>query len=615
MSAVDQPLAPACEKTSGESLRAAPPDGVRARPPAPPAANGGNRSLSLSASGLHWHVRPEWSAALFDRQGLDLPAWLAAWNARIVKDGPHRTVYRVDLPSTSFFVKHYRDRGPWRWLGRLWRATAARREFRRAVEVARRGVPTVRAAAVGEAPASRLTGDNYLITEAIPRSLTLQEYCQRELPRLPGPRQARMRQRIAIALAELCAASHEAGISHDDLHGGNVLLQIEPLPQNDAGEPFADAEGLPRLYLIDLPGARISRPLDWRQSRASLAMLCAGWQVGATRGDRWRFWRAYLAKRPGLQPADSRAAAGEVWTAAWTYARRLLRGRDRRSLRTNRDFVELASRDFSAHAVRDMRPETLRRLLADPAAPLRANYDRPVKLSHGSVVVEADVGIDDATIPVAYKRARVKRWWKSLFALARPSRALGAWKLGQALLQRGIATARPLAVCEPRRFSFRSTSYLVTEWIAGAENMHLYLWRIAERDPRERSRRARQCAASLGRLVGRMHAWHVAHRDLKGCNLVAVERAATVDTYLIDLDGMRIARRLRQGKKIRNLARIAVSAAAHPWLSRTDRLRFLRAYLGEQPATAPRWKQLWREIEYRALRMQASQARKGGPLA
>ena len=75
------------------------------------------------------------------------------------------------------------------------------------------------------------------------------------------PRQARIRQQLARALAELIAQMHEGGIVHHDLHAGNVLIQL-------------DKDERPCLYLIDLHAVTATgHPLDWPTSRENLIML------------------------------------------------------------------------------------------------------------------------------------------------------------------------------------------------------------------------------------------------------------------------------------------------------------------------------------------------------
>ena len=91
------------------------------------------------------------------------------------------------------------------------------------------------------------------------------------LPGLPADEQHRLRRKLVRAPARLCAAAHEAGVFHDDFHGGNVLVRLDTC-HGQAGDPR-----LPELYLVDLPGIRFSGPLNWRRSLQSLTMLSSDW--------------------------------------------------------------------------------------------------------------------------------------------------------------------------------------------------------------------------------------------------------------------------------------------------------------------------------------------------
>jgi tRNA A-37 threonylcarbamoyl transferase component Bud32 len=126
--------------------------------------------------------------------------------------------------------------------------------------------------------------------------------------------------------------------------------------------------------------------------------------------------------------------------------------------------------------------------------------------------------------------------------------------------------------------------------------LHAFAERLADSDEAIRRRKARRCAAVLGSLLGRMHGWDVAHRDLKAANLLIVDRDAGLDAYLIDLDGVRLLKRISPRRCARNIARLAASMEAHPWITRTDRLRFLRVYLREATIEATDWKSFWREV-------------------
>ena len=310
------------------------------------------------------------------------------------------------------------------------------------------------------------------------------------------------------------------------------------------------------------------------------------------------------------------------------------------AMRTNRDyFVHKRSRggtgqggegDWLAHAVSDLPRAELDKLLDCPDALLWSNLDRPVKLGHSSVMVRAALRLDDGPQAVAYKRTRAKNRTKAFLNLFRSSRAMRGWRLGRALLARGIATPRPIVVCEPGLANRLSVSqlwqeraaYLATEWVEGAENLHLWAWALSERPPHVRMKIAAECALSLGRLVGRMHARQISHGDLKGSNVLVVDRRTTdtpempntpemPDTLLIDLDGVRIHKRLLGKRRVADLMRLATSVAGHPWVNNSLRRRFLAAYAAEFPRGAVCWKTLWREVARKSGKLIAKKRKRG----
>jgi tRNA A-37 threonylcarbamoyl transferase component Bud32 len=209
-------------------------------------------------------------------------------------------------------------------------------------------------------------------------------------------------------------------------------------------------------------------------------------------------------------------------------------------------------------------------LIAQPGA-------EALKLSFGGLVLKTHLPGAPNDV-VVLKRFRPKGWLKRIVAPFRPSRAQINWVRGHALLARGIATATPRCVLEPWPAVLAGESYLATEWIAGARNLHLYLWDLAKRPEMEQRAALRHGAESLGALLGKMHFYQVAHRDLKGCNLTAAESRGETRWYLLDLDGVRLRRRINFEERAANLARLAVSAEIHPLISRADRWRFLKAY-------------------------------------
>jgi tRNA A-37 threonylcarbamoyl transferase component Bud32 len=257
-------------------------------------------------------------------------------------------------------------------------------------------------------------------------------------------------------------------------------------------------------------------------------------------------------------------------------------------------------------------PESLRRgIAANPGKLIQAAASRPVKIGHDSLVAEHLWPVGERLLRVAVKQYRPRTLCKALAAIVRPAKAMQNWRKAEFLLARDIATPRPWLACRPRGGMTSSTSFLVTQWIGDAENVHLFGWRIAAQPLAARLCLAVYCAAALGRLIGRMHAVGAAHRDLKAANLLVVAEGCDVVAYLVDLDGLRPGEQVRFQRRARDLARLAAGLAAHPWVTRSICLRFLRAYLRESPEECIDWKRLWRAIAHETAKYVSRKQQRG----
>lgn len=534
---------------------------------------------------VRWRLRDGWQHLLLGAQGLRLDEWLEAGQANVVKHGHGRVIYRVDLPEGSIYLKHLRCRSLRRAALQRLRPSACHREFHKALELARRQISTVAPIALGEESRGALPGDSFLITAAIDGSCTLADYTAGPLRQLPAGQQARVARRLVIALAQLVARLHDAGVFHDDLHGGNVLLQFE---RGETG-----GELLPRLYLLDLPGVQLGPPLNWQRSRESLAMVCGASLFQSTARQRALFWKTYVRQRQSAGQQLGAAQAAEVLPAAWQHSRTIARRRDRRCMKTNRDFLRRRSPEFRAVAVRDLPLEVFDAWVRNPDALLAENLQRPVKLSHQTLLVQAELPVAGNPTLVACKRSRARHGWRAMVSLD-GHRAWRAWRLGNALLERGIATPRPLAVWLPTSGP-RRDSYLITQWLEGALNLHLYARQLAGQPADVRRAAARQTAVAVGALLGRMHAFHIDHGDLKGANLAITGQLDATTCWVVDTEDICLRRKLDLPERAANLGRLAASMSAHGWIGRGLLLRCLRAYLqaaGEPPAA---WKEHWRQ--------------------
>ena len=128
--------------------------------------------------------------------------------------------------------------------------------------------------------------------------------------------------------------------------------------------------------------------------------------------------------------------------------------------------------------------------------------------------------------------------------------------------------------------------------------------------------RVRGWADALGRVIRHMHDRQVAHRDLKAPNILmagAARDPQAATPVLIDLVGVVPGRVVDARTRVRNLARLSASFLHIPHVSRTDRLRFLRAYLAWGLRGKGDWKSWWERVAAATREKVAKNARAGRP--
>ncbi len=546
--------------------------------------------------GLGWWVRPGWDRVLLgaDGSGLKLDVWRGEGRLHVVKSGPHRVVYRVDLPNESLYIKHFLVPNARSVLRQWFRRGKGRNEAKRAEQLASLGVPTFEPVALGDRRKRKFLFDNFLVTRGIPDSMPLDRFVEERLETVPAEAQPRLRRQLAEQLGEVTARLHEGGLLHIDFHPGNVLVRL-------------DASHEPRLFMIDLDALRVGRVVDAEEARDNLALLNHYFWTRASRTDRLRFVRAYLKGRR-LEGVSAKRFAMDVEGATRSWAERLWRRWGKRCLGSNKYFERYRSRRCRAVASRDLDESTVRALLGDPDAPFRGSGARMLKDSRTTTVAEVTIPVEGVPRRVIYKRFNRKKILDPIYTLFRPSRAWRAWQNGQHLASRGIPTPRNLAVLMrssrcPRVFPHQywpHDTYLVTVKAEPAVTLWDYVADVLPTlPPEQRRQQVRRLTRSLAKLIRLLHERSLSHRDLKAANIL-IEGPADVaepDLSLIDLVGVQLEHPLSRHHQVQNLARLQLSLSQVSGRTRTDALRFLRAYQPWSLAAKRAWKDLWREVE------------------
>ena len=146
-----------------------------------------------------------------------------------------------------------------------------------------------------------------------------------------------------------------------------------------------------------------------------------------------------------------------------------------------------------------------------------------------------------------------------------------------------------------RKFLFEN--YLVTPAISDTIPLDEFVQRRLPGWPEpEHSTIRRKLARAVAVMTAQLHDAGLLHHDFHPGNiLVRLERADQLELFMIDLDAMRKCRRVTWKLARQNLALLD----HYFWLrsSRTDRFRFLKAYLGAQNEASPPVGRFAKEIE------------------
>jgi tRNA A-37 threonylcarbamoyl transferase component Bud32 len=544
------------------------------------------------------------AVALFDADGFRLPRWLASGEASSVKERSHRGVWHVTLPGLDFYLKHDRPVKT-SLLHKIARTGSVRSEFELGRELARRGVPTPEPLAFGE----RISGsaEGFLLTRTLPESVPLDLFLESSLALFPPHRQTQVRQQIALALGRLLALLHDAGVTHRDLHPGNLLLQF-------------GADGVPRLSLIDLHAVRLGAPLSRSAGLANLVILNRWFILRSERTDRQRCWQAYIAARQvgctfSTAVVNAPLLCRQLERGTLHSNLAFWRNRDRRCRTTNRYFRTVRQGDVKGYAVADLPADALTPFLAEPDAAFAQAGVKLLKNSPSSTVAEMELPVNGGTLSVVYKRFAVTKGTDPWVALARPTAALRSWVSGHALISRLLPTPRPLVVLHRFRHGLAYEGYLLTEKVSNALEPGAYLERLAGIG--NSATRTRDLLDRVGRLLRRLHDRHLSHRDLKAPNLLlqlASDGLTVENIFFIDLVGVRRHGKLRRPRRVQNLTRLHASFRNNPAVTRTDKLRFLRAYLAWGLYGRLGWKRWWRQIEAATEAKVIKNRRNGRPL-
>lgn len=483
----------------------------------------------------------------------------------VLRAMPRRRTLRVTGPP-SLIVKHFFPSAVWGRFKSILLGDPAFREWTALRLAGRRRLPVPTPLAVGWRR-KFLCRESILVIEDLSGAIPLGTYLYGN-QRPTGS----LRRRIVDQAARVLRRAHDAGMFHKDLHLENLMVR--------------NGVGYPEIFLIDFQRIAFRAPLGLRARIKNLAQLHGG-TTEASHAERLRFLKAYFSDLPGTKK-ELRLFLGRLEKQAMKHRLGIWRSRQKRCLRNNRDFVKLRFNGYVGAARHHW-----------SADPLLSSLRRPSELFSSCMIVKESRTTSVGTAASVDRGIHVKRYnyqgiGYALKDLFRTSRAMRVWIVANSCVMRGISVARPIAYLERRRSRVLLDSFLVTETVEGQTLSDMM------RNCGQRLRDKRALIRDLGRYISQMHHRQVANRDLKEVNLIVSRQKA--DRYLfsiVDFDGLRVGPVSRR-TRIKNLARLNHNFLPSREVTRTDRLRFLTAYLSAR--NSAQWKTYWRRISVQISR-------------
>jgi len=248
----------------------------------------------------------------------------------------------------------------------------------------------------------------------------------------------------------------------------------------------------------------------------------------------------------------------------------------------------------------EIRDTELGAALAAPERLLSLPGVRFVKDHRRTAVAAAALGGREVFV----KRFKPYAWYRRLEWWLTSTPARRCWQRSLELERAGFRVAPALAFGETRWLGLPADSYFVSGSLAGAEPAgRFWLTRSATIACAER----RALLRALARELRRFHDAGFYSRDANADNfLVTVHPEGGAEFFLLDLEHVRRIGRVSRRRRAKNIVQLYRPIRGRVPLA--DRVRFVRAYLGETAAGLAAWlDDLARlddkkETEYRARR-------------
>ncbi len=507
--------------------------------------------VSFHHDKTRWQVKGNFVDELLKPAGLKMTQWNRNGQIKIIKNGPHRTVYHLKLLSGGYFLKHFKADDRKTKLRQLVTPCRAELEYRAVQRVAELGIPTFETVAIGKQYHFTNWGvtDNYLVSKEITNVISVQDYVNNTGHAIP----AIIRHQLAKKLGDIVGTLHNGGLLHRDLHSDNLLMKI------------TDNQQL-HLWLIDLHAVSFVKKISTQQIVKNLSLLIPSFFRHITKSDFLRFFCSYWSKLHENSSATSQTVINVSCSKKEFFSRlvksfrktvlEIFAKQDKKWSRGNRRLIIANSDNTECRGLANIGKERLIFL-----------RDNPTEIK--TTVFQQFFDAKKITIQTIRKEKNEN------FS------ARNAWEIGHAFLRRGFKTPRPIMFV-----AHQNENYFVTEDIT---NLPTLSEKLQKTSKAERNTISRQLAFSFAQLHRFGYNTSFSLNDLR-----VGSSSERPEIWFCNLESVTHSSQPTAAEIATSFRQLYQNLVTSKLISLSETLRFLKQYTSHHSSI--HWKQFFKTI-------------------
>jgi len=231
---------------------------------------------------------------------------------------------------------------------------------------------------------------------------------------------------------------------------------------------------------------------------------------------------------------------------------------------------------------KDFRNAELEEALTAGEKKLRERYElKPVASSDFSRVYRFTTRFGNTERCVYFKQYLYRSALDFIKHLVRSSRAKRAFKATLMLEKNGFEAPIIVAMGERKSSFLDRGNFLVTVEVESARQIHQFIPNNLENFTKEQLNDLRELIRAFGHTVGKLHAARIFHGDLRLGNVLV--RREKVGWHLFFIDNERTKKFWRLPARLRLKNLVQANILISDCITKTDRMRFFKAYLSLNP--------------------------------